>query len=84
MNFADALRRTEGRITDVGDLGEADARDTLDVSGLFLHPRPEALRTQAGRPALGPGAPASFVVRRSPDPSGEAVLVLEEGVVMRR
>ena len=84
VNFSDPLLLTGGRITDVGDLGERDARDTLDVGGLYLHPSPEALRSQAGRPALGPGAPASFVVRRSPEAAGEAVMILEEGVVRRR
>lgn len=84
VNFSDPLLLTEGRITEIGDLGEMDARDTLDVGGLVLHPSPEALRTQAGRPALGPGAPASFVVRRTADASSGVVMVLEEGVVTRR
>lgn len=83
VNFADPLLRVEGRITDVGDLREVDARDTLEVEGLFLHPQAEALRTHAGRPTLGPGAPASFVVRRSEDPASEMVSVVEDGVVRR-
>lgn len=83
VNFADPLMRTEGRITDIGDLAEMDARDTLDVGGLYLHPLQETLRSDGGRPALGPGAPASFVVRRSPDASGKEVMIVDQGVVRR-
>ncbi len=37
INFADALAHRDGRITEVGDLAEAAARDTIDASGMYLH-----------------------------------------------
>ena len=77
-DFADPLRRLGGRVTEVGDLGGVQARDTLDAAGLFLHPAAAAL-ANGGRPSLGPGSPATFVLRRSADPQSEAVWVVEAG-----
>lgn len=60
-------------ITEVGDLGELLARDTLDVSGLFLHATGDDV-TPAGPPGhLLPRMQARFVIRRSADPSSEIV-----------
>jgi hypothetical protein len=74
VNFADPLARRGGRIVEVGDLAEAAARDTIDASGLFLHPGPEALAQDGpGRPALMVDRPASFVLRRGRDPASDVV-----------
>lgn len=78
-DYADPLRLRGGRITEVGDLTEAIARDTLGVEGLYLHPERDALTDQGGRPSLSVEAPASFVVRRGPEPTSEAVWVVLEG-----
>jgi hypothetical protein len=65
INFADALAHRGGRITEVGDLAEAAARDTIDAAGLYLHPAPEMLIEGApGRAVLPMDAPAAFVLRR--------------------
>jgi hypothetical protein len=77
VDFADPLARLGGRIVEIGDLAELDARDTLDATGLFLHPAPTALT--AG--ALGPGAPASLRARRERDPASTLLWTLEAGVV---
>lgn len=57
-----------GTIAELGDLEGTEAQDTLDVSGLYLVPLPEALDATG---ALGPGAPAHFTVAE--DPEGERV-----------
>ena len=53
------LLREGGRIVDIGDLGEAQAQDTLRVDGLYIIPLPEALDEDGG---LNTGVPAMFVV----------------------
>lgn len=71
VDYADPLRWTGGRIVEIGDLGDTEARDTLDATGAFIHPAPEAVRE--GRAALVPGAPASFILRAGADPRSEVL-----------
>lgn len=74
INFADPLARRGGRIVEVGDLAESAARDTIDATGLFLHPGPESLAQDVpGRAALMVDRPASFVLRRGRDPASAVV-----------
>ena len=74
INFDDPVARTGGRVRDVGDLREFIARDTLDVPGLFIHPVAEAQSTSpAGGVWLRLNTPATFEVRRGPDPMSELV-----------
>jgi len=73
INYDDAVAKTDGRVRDVGDLAEVEAIDTLDLSGLFLHPSARAVtNTQAG-PMLRIGARAEFDVRRGASSSSELV-----------
>ncbi len=74
VDFARPLLREDARIVDIGDMGESEAQDTLDVSGLFLIPTGEALDAGGG---LNTGAPARFVVAEDPD--GRRVRFLFEG-----
>jgi hypothetical protein len=61
-------------ITEIGDLGELEARDTLDASGLFLHTEAEEARGGGGEPGhLLPRMRAIFVLRRTAEPNGEIV-----------
>lgn len=87
INYSDAVARTGGSIREVGDLTDAVAIDTVDATGLFVHPRPGALfpdsTAGAGAPAGGGswlriGAPARLELRRGADPSSELVRVLDE------
>ncbi|MDX1645911.1 MAG: M14 family zinc carboxypeptidase [Longimicrobiales bacterium] len=70
------LLEEEGVISDLGDMGEAEAQDTLDVGGLFLIPMTSALDAEGG---LSVGAPAHFTVAE--DPAGRRVRFLFEGKV---
>ena len=68
VRYAQPLLEEGGVVDDMGDMGEARARDTLDVSGLYLIPMAEALDEDGG---FGVGAPAMFVVAE--DPEGRSV-----------
>jgi beta-lactamase class A len=64
-------------ITELGDLAEVVARDTIDVTGLFLHPHSTASVAASG---LVPGMEASFVVRTGAAPESEIVFRIEHGI----
>jgi hypothetical protein len=78
IHFDRPLLEEGGRITDIGDLGGYEARDTLDVSGLYLVPLEDALDRSAGGTQLQPGAPARFVVARESD-GGRPVWTFDGG-----
>jgi hypothetical protein len=77
INYEDAVARTGGRVRDVGDLADVIAIDTIDVNGLFLHPRAEALTTTPAGAMLRIDAPALFDVRTGRAPSSEIVRRIE-------
>lgn len=64
VNYDEPLLKQGGVIGDIGDMGETQAQDTLDVTGLYLVPMPQALG-DAG--AIDTGAPAWFVVAEDPE-----------------
>lgn len=67
LDYADPYYETGARVRDVGDLEYAGARDTLDVSGLYLVPDDVMLDRSYGDPQFAPGMPAHFEARRAPD-----------------
>jgi hypothetical protein len=69
IDYDRPLLRTGGTIVEIGDLMDAEARDTFDVTGLYVVPRPSALDSTSVGPQLQPGATADFDVSR--DPTGE-------------
>jgi hypothetical protein len=73
INYDDAVARQAGRVRDSGDLSDAIAIDTLNASGLFLHPARTALTTTPAGPMLRLGAVAEFELRRGSDASSELV-----------
>jgi hypothetical protein len=84
VDFANPFEKRGGRIEDIGDMGGFDARDTLDLSGLFIHPAPAMLaRGREGKTIIAPGTEASFTVRRSVDPNSAVVWIVEGGVARR-
>ena len=74
VNFDRPLLREDALIVDIGDMGESEAQDTLDVRGLYLIPTGDALDADGG---LNTGAPAHFIVAE--DPEGRRVRFLFEG-----
>ncbi|HEX6588787.1 MAG TPA: M14 family zinc carboxypeptidase [Longimicrobiales bacterium] len=66
IEFRNGARRTDGYVSDIGDLAGRDALDTLDISGLFVMPSAAMLEHSEG-PQLQPGAPARFQVSRTPN-----------------
>jgi hypothetical protein len=73
LNFEDPVARQDGRVREVGDLDGAVAIDTMDVSGLYIHPRPAALERRGAGTWLRIGARAAFDLRRGPEPTSELV-----------
>ena len=69
INFEDAVARTGGRVREVGDLAGVIAVDTLDATGLFLHPRAEALTSNGARGYFTLGARAALDLRAGADTS---------------
>lgn len=83
IDFEAPLDERNGTLSEVGDLADYAARDTLDAEGLYLHPEPAALTRRAGHPpTLEGGTPADFVLRRGPDEGSEAVWRIERGRVL--
>ncbi len=68
INFDDSVARVGGRVREIGDLDGTVALDTLDLSGRFLHPMPDAVLQTGGRVWVPIGSPARFVIRESADP----------------
>lgn len=58
------LLKEAGVISDIGDMGEAEAQDTLNVDGLYLVPMGSALDADGG---LDVGARAHFTVAEDAD-----------------
>ncbi len=79
VDFGRPLMKDEGTISDIGDLEDAEAQDTLRIDGLYLVPMPRALDPAGG---LNTGAPAYFVVAE--DPEGRRVRLRFEGTAGRR
>ncbi len=74
INYERPLLEEEGTFVDIGDLEGVEARDTLDVTGLFVIPLPSALDAGGG---LNTGAPAHFLVAE--DAEGTRVRLRFEG-----
>jgi hypothetical protein len=76
INYEDPLLKSGAVIADIGDMGESEAQDTLDVGGLYLIPTGEALDEEGG---LDTGVPAWFVVAE--DREGRQVRFVFEGAM---
>ena len=67
LTYDDAVARTGPRLRDVGDLDGSEALDTLDATGLYLHPAPSMLDSVDGHAALRLDVPAAIALRRGPE-----------------
>ncbi len=79
VNYDDPVARTGGRVREVGDLQAVVAIDTIDVTGLFLHPTAAALTTRGAARWLQVGATAEFDVRRGADATSALVRQIGAG-----
>ena len=70
--YDDAVAMTGARYGEVGDLGDVIAMDTVDVTGLYLHPT-----LQDG--IIRRGAPALLTVRRGVEAESEIVWKIGDG-----
>ena len=61
VNYDQPLLETGGVIVDIGDMADAEARDTLDASGLYILALDEALEYEGETAQIQPGAPAWFI-----------------------
>ncbi|MGH7468124.1 MAG: serine hydrolase [Longimicrobiales bacterium] len=68
-------------VVEMGDLEGVHARDTIDVSGRYLHPAWNALHEmqQPRRRYMGPGSIVNFAVSDSADPYGAVLGFIEQG-----
>ena len=64
MNYDDALLGGRARVREVGDLSAVAALDTVDATGLFLHPGPSMLTERGGGHWLRINAPVHLYIRR--------------------
>jgi len=64
LRYEDPLARTGARVVDIGDMGEAEARDTVHLDGAWIVPDETMLERRAGSVQIQPGAPAAFTVAR--------------------
>ncbi|MEJ2215053.1 MAG: DUF2817 domain-containing protein [Gemmatimonadota bacterium] len=83
IDYDRPLRQQGGRIVEIGDLSRTEARDTLDIAGLFIH----LPGRDSGDPAglhVEPGeTPAIFDVRRGPEPDSPLVWRVQAGAPLR-
>jgi hypothetical protein len=84
IEYARPLRRQGGRIADIGDLSRTEARDTLDVTGLYVHLRTGQHPGDPAGPHIAPGeTPASFDIRQGPEPDSPLVWRVLDGAPLR-
>ncbi|HEX5580196.1 MAG TPA: M14 family zinc carboxypeptidase [Gemmatimonadaceae bacterium] len=76
ITFEDPVAARVPRVREVGDLSSNAAMDTVDATGLFLHPDPAMLTGDGERRWLRIDAPVSLTIRRGRDPSSERVLTI--------
>jgi hypothetical protein len=72
ISYEKPLLKEGGVISEIGDLQDVEAMDSLDVTGLFLHPMDRALERDGGGVQITPGAPAYFILTR--DREGKEVV----------
>jgi hypothetical protein len=73
VDYDDPLHKASPVLRDVGDLSTSVALDTLDATGLFLHPAARMLGKGDKRVYLKMDEPAEFTLTRGADISSEVV-----------
>lgn len=78
MNYEEPVARQQPRVRDVGDLAALISIDTIDVSGLFLHPQPSMLTRRQNAIWIRFDTTAALAVRRGPSATSELVRMIGE------
>jgi hypothetical protein len=73
MNYDDALRKGRLRVREVGDLAAVVALDTINASGMYLHPKASMLTEQKGQRWLRLSAVVDLAIRRGPEANSALV-----------
>lgn len=73
FNYEEAVAKRDLRLRDVGDLRAQVALDTMDVSGLFLHPAASMLTRRGTAAWMRFDTTAVLTVRRSPQTTSDSV-----------
>ena len=76
INYEESVAKLDPRVADVGDIPRVIALDTVDVSGLFLHPGPAMLTTRGGGSWIRFDTTAVITVRRGAAATSEQVRVI--------
>ena len=73
LNYEEAVARHDLRLRDVGDLRAQVALDTVDVTGLYLHPAASMLTQRGGASWMRFDTTARLTVRRGPQVTSDSV-----------
>ncbi|MEP6833022.1 MAG: M14 metallopeptidase family protein [Gemmatimonas sp.] len=73
INYEDALKKGRARVREVGDLAAVTALDTINATGLYLHPAAAMLTEQKGQRWLRLNAVVQLAIRRGPESSSALV-----------
>lgn len=76
--YDDAVATVGGKIREIGDLDGAIGLDTLDATGLFIHPKAEILTLKDGKNWLKVGSKALLEIRKGAETSSALVKQLSE------
>ena len=77
LNYEEAVAKKDPRVRDVGDLVALIALDTVDASGLFIHPSESMLTMKGSAKWIRFDTTAAMTVRQGADPGSGLVLRIE-------
>ncbi len=73
LNYEESVAKIDPRVTSVGDLVSTVALDTVDISGLYVHPEPAMLAARQNARWIRFDTTAVFAIRRGSSASSELV-----------
>ena len=77
LNYEEAVAKKDPRVRDVGDLVALIALDTVDASGLFIHPAEAMLTLKGSAKWVRFDTTAVFAIRKTADNNSELVRRIE-------
>ena len=76
LNYEESVARRDPRVREVGDLARVIALDTLDATGMYLHPATSMLTDRNGMRWIRFDTTAVISIRKGRDPSSELFRVI--------